>query len=207
MKRDFLQRLLTKISQATQRLPLDVDYLKFVVNQEMVLFRALSGQVEMTQDVVNALTELSILVNADDSSNMSRCQVPVMQAEMGRPKYVVSPQQLQSLVEMSLPVSCIAKHLGVSVRTVKRRMHEYGLSIMQCYSNLTDEQLDNLLRSVKARTPHVGCRMMKGILQAMGHRVQWNRVYSSMHRVDSVGVLSRMTRMGCVARRTYTCHG
>ncbi|TDH05119.1 hypothetical protein EPR50_G00140130 [Perca flavescens] len=49
--------------------------------------------------------------------------------------------------------------------------------------------------------------MMKGILQAMGHRVQWNRVYSSMQRVDTVGVLSRMTRMGCVARRTYSVQG
>ncbi|KAF1392498.1 hypothetical protein PFLUV_G00028590 [Perca fluviatilis] len=113
IKRDLLQRLLTKISQATQRLPLDVDYLKFVVNQEMVLFRALSGQVEMPQEVVNALTEQSILVNADDSSNMSRCQVPVMQAEMGQPKYVVSPQQLQSLVEMSLPVYHVLRNIWV----------------------------------------------------------------------------------------------
>ncbi|KAF3837897.1 hypothetical protein F7725_009665 [Dissostichus mawsoni] len=37
---------------------------------------------------------------------------------------------------------------------------------------------------------------MKGILKAMGHRVQWKRVSSSMHRVDSVGVLTRMARMG-----------
>ncbi|KAJ7995067.1 hypothetical protein DPEC_G00256050 [Dallia pectoralis] len=38
---------------------------------------------------------------------------------------------------------------------------------------------------------------MKGSLQAMGHRVQWERVSASMHRVDSVGVLSRMARLGC----------
>ncbi|KAK1898349.1 LL-diaminopimelate aminotransferase [Dissostichus eleginoides] len=49
--------------------------------------------------------------------------------------------------------------------------------------------------------------MMKGILKAMGHRVQWKRVSSSMHRVDSVGVLTRMARMGCVARRTYSVQG
>lgn len=203
----MLQRLLTKVSQVTQRLPLDVGYLQFVVNQEMVLFRSLSGQVEMPQDVVNALTELSALVNIEDNSNPTPRQVPVLQGEMGRPKYVVSPQQIQSLIEMSLPVSYIAKLLGVSERTVKRRMQDNGLSIMQFYSNLTDEQLDNLVRSVKARTPHVGYRMMKGILKAMGHRVQWNRVSSSMHRVDSVGVLSRMTRMGCVVRRTYSVQG
>lgn len=190
-----------------QILPLDVDYLQFVVNQEMVLFRSLSGQVEMPQDVVNALTELSTLVNTEDNSNLTPSEVPVLQGEMGRPQYVVCPQQLQSLIEMSLPVSCIAKVLGVSERTVKRRMHNNRLSIMQFYSNLTDEQLDSLVRSVKARTPHGGYRMMKGILQAMGHRVQWKRVSSSMHRVDPVGVLSRMTRIGCVARRTYSVKG
>ncbi|KAK1890056.1 Pyruvate carboxylase 2, partial [Dissostichus eleginoides] len=71
LKRDFLQRLLTRISQITQRLPLDVDYLQFAVDQEMALFRSLSGQ------------------------------------------------QLQGLIEdLSLPVSAIAKLLGVSEKTI-----------------------------------------------------------------------------------------
>uniref|UniRef100_A0A8C2WY87 Integrase core domain-containing protein n=1 Tax=Cyclopterus lumpus TaxID=8103 RepID=A0A8C2WY87_CYCLU len=144
-------------------------------------------QVEMPQDVVNALTELTTLVNIEDNSDLNPNQVAVMQGVMGRPKYVVSPQQLQSLIEMYLPATCIAKLLGISERTVRRRMHDNGLYIMQSYSNLTDKQLDNLVRSVKARTPHVGYRMMKGILLAMGHRVQWKRASSSMHPVDSVG--------------------
>ncbi|KAF3851760.1 hypothetical protein F7725_005115 [Dissostichus mawsoni] len=204
LKRDFLQRLLTRICQITQRLPLDVDYLQFAVDQEMALFRP--GF--MPQDVINALTELSRLVNIEDISNQTPHQVPVMQGEMGRPKYVVCPQQLQGLIEdLSLPVSAIATLLGVPEKTVKRRMHENGLSIKQSYSTLTDDELDNLVLSVKARTPHVGYRMMKGILKAMGHRVQWKRVSSSMHHVDSVGVLTRMARMGCVARRTYSVQG
>lgn len=43
-----------------------------------------------------------------------------------------------------------------------------------------------------------------GTQSAEGHRVQWDRVCASMHRVDSVGVLSRMTRLRWVVRRTYT---
>ncbi|KAK1874860.1 Glycine--tRNA ligase beta subunit [Dissostichus eleginoides] len=144
----------------------------------MALFRSLSGQVDMPQDVINALTELSRLVNIEDISNQTPHQVPVMQGEMGRPKYVVCPQQLQGLIEdLSLPVSAIATLLGVSEKTVKRRMHGNGLSIKQSYSTRTDDELDNLVRSVKARTPHVGYRMMKGMLKAMGHRVQWKRVF------------------------------
>ena len=158
-------------------------------------------QVEMPQ-VISTFTELARLLNIQDNTNLTQSQGPaVVQGEIGRPKYVVCPQELQRLIEMSLPVSCIATTIGVSESTVKRRMHDNGFSISQCYSNISDEQLDDLVRSVKARTPHVGYRMMKGILRGMGHRVQWRRVSSSMHRVDPVGIVSRLTAMGCVSRR------
>ncbi|XP_076830132.1 uncharacterized protein LOC143476036 [Brachyhypopomus gauderio] len=206
LKRDFFQRLLTNVSRVMQRLPLDLDYLQFVINQEMIIFRSLLGQVEMPEDIVSSLTELSMLLSVMDNGNQVP-QVPVLQGHMGRPKYCVPPQQLKHLVQISLPVWHIAELLGVSKKTLKRRMDENGLSVKQTYSDLTDEQLDSLVRSVKARSPHVGYRMMKGILQAMGHRIQWKRVFSCMHRVDPVGVLSRMTRMGCVARRTYSVQG
>ncbi len=38
----------------------------------------------------------------------------------------------------------------------------------------------------------------------MGHRVQWERIRASMHRVDSAGIISRLTQLGCVVRRTYS---
>lgn len=104
----------------------------------MALFRALSGQVEMPQDVINALTELSRLVNIEGNLDLFPCQVPVLQGEMGQTKYVASLQQLQSLTEMSLSVSHIAKLLGVSERTVKWHMHDNGLSIKQFYSEPPD---------------------------------------------------------------------
>ena len=126
-----------------------------VVNQEMVLLRSLSCQIEMPQDVINALTELTTLVDIEDNSNLTPSQVPMLlQGEMGRLKYDVFPQQLQSLIEMFLPVSSIAKVLGVSESTVKRRKH--GFFIKQFYSNITDDELDNLVRSVKGRAPQVG---------------------------------------------------
>ncbi len=85
-----------------------MDYLQFVVNQEMVLIRSLSGQVEIPQDVISALTELTTIVNMEDNTNLTPVQVPELQGEMGQPKYYVSPQQLQWLIELSLDVpGCI----------------------------------------------------------------------------------------------------
>ncbi|XP_063340226.1 uncharacterized protein LOC134634783 [Pelmatolapia mariae] len=206
-KREMLQRLLHKVSQVMHRQPLDVDYLQFVIDHEMVLLRSLSDQVEIPQSIINALIELSTVLSMEDVNEQTPSQTSVSEGKLGRPNYNVSPVQLQILTEMFLSITQIAKLLGISVRTVKRRLHEYGISIKQCYSTTSDEELDNLVRSIKTRTPHVGYRMMKGMLQAMGHHVQWKRVYSSMHRVDSAGIFSKMTRLGFVVRRTYSVQG
>lgn len=88
---DLLQRLLTRLLQVIQRLALHVDYLQFV-NHEIILLRSFSGHVELPQDVVSALTELSIL---EQSSDVITSPVQVLQGEMGRPQYIVSPQHLK----------------------------------------------------------------------------------------------------------------
>uniref|UniRef100_A0A9J7Y1B1 Integrase core domain-containing protein n=1 Tax=Cyprinus carpio carpio TaxID=630221 RepID=A0A9J7Y1B1_CYPCA len=83
-------------------------------------------------------------------------------------------------------------------------MAENNLYISASYSGCSDDELESLITGIKSTMPDAGCRVVKGALLAQGHRVQWDRVYASMHRVDSVGVLSRMTRLRCVVRRTYT---
>ncbi|MED6246054.1 hypothetical protein ATANTOWER_012198 [Ataeniobius toweri] len=82
-------------------------------------------------------------------------------------------------------------------------MRELGLSTRFTYSNLSDSRLDDTVRSIKSRIPHAGYRMVKGCLQADGHRVHWDRIKESMHRVDAPGVLEKMTQLGCIVRRTY----
>ncbi|XP_052441439.1 uncharacterized protein LOC127981027 [Carassius gibelio] len=104
---------------------------------------------------------------------------------------------------MPLPVSCIANLLGVSQSTIFRRMHELRLSTRLTYSSLSDSELDDAVISIKTRIPNAGYRMVKGCLQSNGHRVQWNRIKESMHRVDAPGILERMTQLGCIVRRTY----
>ncbi|KAL7853834.1 hypothetical protein AOLI_G00206780 [Acnodon oligacanthus] len=49
-------------------------------------------------------------------------------------------------------------------------MREHGLSTRSTYSSLSDHDLDNAVRSIKRRIPSAGYRMVKGFLQADGHR-------------------------------------
>lgn len=86
-------------------------------------------------------------------------------------------------------------------------MHEFGLSTRSTYSSLTDSELDNAVQAIKNRIPEAGYRMLIGCLQASGHRVQWDQIKESMHRVDAPGVLERMEKLGCIVRRKYFVQG
>ena len=62
--------------------------------------------------------------------------------------------------------------LGVSVRTVHRRMSEYGLSITAQYTDLSDDDLDQLVTDIQDQFPMCGNRKMHGHLLSHGVRVQ-----------------------------------
>lgn len=89
-------------------------------------------------------------------------------------------------------------------------LHRFGgwqknnLSVRNLYSTCTEAELDALVTEIKARMPNAGYRLVKGTLKAQGHRLGWDRVKASMHRVDSIGILSRRAQLGCVVRRTYS---
>ncbi|XP_052473580.1 uncharacterized protein LOC128030120 [Carassius gibelio] len=111
------------------------------------------------------------------------------------------------MLHTRLPVSCIAKLMGVSRSTVFRRMEEYELSVRNMYSSISDDELDGLVASIKNHLPNAGYRMVRGRLESIGHSVQWRRIAASMHRVDSVGIISRLSSLGCVVRRVYSVPG
>ena len=93
--------------------------------------------------------------------------------------------------------------LGVSERTVRRRMNDFGLSIASQYGVLSDALLDSEVRSILSMHPNAGYRMMTGFLYAKGLRIQQRRVRASLDRVDPVGVADRWSRNRAINRRAY----
>ena len=78
-------------------------------------------------DVDELVTELighayRMLVEIDQAPLNSRGQ-------RGRPSYEISEEQLHFLLEQGFKVCDISKILGVSARTVERRMSTFGLSV------------------------------------------------------------------------------
>ena len=66
--------------------------------------------------------------------------------QRGRPRYSIPRDQLDFLIGRCFSVvdRDIATLLGVSVRTVERRLFEFGLSVRLTYSNIDNEELDQL---------------------------------------------------------------
>lgn len=198
---ECLARLRERLQCALNNNPLDLDYLEYIVTQERAFINAMEN-VALPNDICEALHQLSSLL---DLRNKPPPSISVVRSigPHGRFRLQVTEDHLQSLLHLGLPATCVADILGVSRRTIYRRMQEYNMSVRSLYSTMTDDALDNEVRAIKSRLPHAGYQIVKGCLEAEGHHVQWTRLEAPMHRVDTEGILSRMTSMGCVVRRKY----
>ena len=120
----------------------------------------------------------------------------------GRPRFEIPRSQLTFLVESGFTGPQMAEMLGVSLRTVRRRLSEYRISISAQYSTVSDDQLDELVAEIQQQFPLCGNRQMLGHLLARGLRVQQIRVREAQRRVDPEG--SVMRRLRTINRRSYS---
>uniref|UniRef100_A0A3P9B3S1 Integrase core domain-containing protein n=1 Tax=Maylandia zebra TaxID=106582 RepID=A0A3P9B3S1_9CICH len=205
----MMHRLLSKLKAALNQQPLNLDYLEFLTRHELVLFESFSQQIGGLSEITEALQNVHHLVQCE--INISSVAIIELETEVGlgpgHPKIVLERERLKNLLDIQLPVSCIAKCLGVSRRTIYRRMQEFDLSVRGTYSTMNDQELDNIISAIKNQMPNAGYRMVQGHLVSMGLRVQWWRMMASMHRVDAVGIFKRITELGCVVRRSYSVRG
>lgn len=209
LRQDLIERLLTKLESALNQRPLNLDYLEFLTRHELILFESFSDQIGGVSEIAEALDNLHHLVQCEIRASSTSIVEQDTEAcpGPGHPKIVIEREKLKNLLDTHLPVSCIATCLGVSRRTVYRRMKDFGLSVRGSYSTLTDQELDNVISAIKSQMPNAGYRMVQGHLVSMGLRIQCWRMMASMLRVDAAGIFLRMTELGCIVRRSYSVRG
>ncbi|XP_065107367.2 uncharacterized protein [Paramisgurnus dabryanus] len=210
VQEDILQHMLTKFSLIVRNEALDLDYLLDTAQQQLDLAITASHHVNIPEALIRGLQELintiNINVSSDETSTTTTTSdiVTCTWGNVGRPRFDIRKDDLEELLCTALPVEHLSRICGVSRSTMNRRLKEHTLSVRACYSNISDEELDNVVRSIKIRVPHAGYRLMKGELLAGGHRIQWHRMKASMRRVDGAGILARMVQLGFIARRSYS---
>ncbi|MGL4765494.1 MAG: hypothetical protein ACRC2N_10785, partial [Aeromonas sp.] len=117
----LLERLRSRINAVLDGHQLDLDYFQYVINQEVFILSSASTIFHVPNDILETLMDLQQKIHAALSQEVA----PILSRECGggrgRPKFVISEEMLCRLIEMSLPVSCIANILGVSQSTIFRR--------------------------------------------------------------------------------------
>ena len=124
---------------------------------------------------------------------------------IGRPKFNITREQIQHLLELHFSCPKIACLIGVSLRTIRRRMAEYELSVSNFYANISDEELERQVNEIRVIYPNCGYRMMDGHLRQRGIRITQSRIRNTMHKVDPDGVVQRWR--DTIRRRKYRVSG
>lgn len=180
--------------------PLMLDSLIYISEQ---FYRCLNAYGESTSadTVAEAVTLLLSIQNEFDDFDRNDDVYAIRNGRPGRPTCAVSEDQLQHLLEIGLSATRIACLLGVSVRTIRRRMDDIGLYISDLYSTLPDDQLDIMINDILIQFPNTGYRMMMGHLKRHGIRVQQYRIRESLHRIAPASIATRWNTS--IARRVY----
>ena len=113
----------------------------------------------------------------------------------------MTEEQIATLSELHFSNRDIAGLLGVSARTIRRRIIEYGLEQDAEYSELQDGELDDFTKQFVDTHPNSGQRSLAGYLRMTRLRIQRSRIRESLLRVDPRGVRTRFRQ--ALHRRQY----
>ena len=125
----------------------------------------------------------------------------------GRPRRNVSKEDIEREFRIFRNWKLVARQLRISSKTLRRRRVEYGMELSPStgprvvYSEISHDELCNVIRSILNILPDAGETMVIGSLRGRGIFVQRNRIRSAIIEVDPVNRALRRTVS--IIRRSY----
>lgn len=133
-------------------------------------------------------------------------QVPVIKSgRRGRPKYLITEEQLGHLISLEFSWNDISALLGVSRMTLYRRRSEFGL-LTNTQQGITDGQLRHLLIEMRRQHPNFGETMAMGHIRSLGYHVKRAQLRYAIHQTDPIQTALRW-KGGLTPRRPYSVPG
>jgi hypothetical protein len=99
-----------------------------------------------------------------------------------------------------ITLSRLSKALGIHQNTLRNHLRAHGLYYKR-FSDVTDHNIDALIRDSKKHHPKSGIRYAVSWLKKRSLRVPKRRVVESLRRTDSIGVVLRCNK--AIQRREY----
>ena len=91
---------------------------------------------------------------------------------MGRPRLIISRTQIRMLRDEGFRWADVARILGVSPITLRRRRAELEMPVGDNFDDIPDNVLDNLVSEILHVTPQAGRHLVQGVLRSRGLRIQ-----------------------------------
>lgn len=151
----FIRRLLTRLIRELENFNGRSDHIDSVLYRIDWLYNSLVrylGAYNSVSDhlvgiVRDAKDLLQSLVHEYEAPNSYRTE-QISSGGRGRPKFDVSRDQLEFLLERGFSVPDVAHMLGLSVRTTERRLQEFNISSRQFFTIIDDQTLDRTIEDV-----------------------------------------------------------
>jgi hypothetical protein len=121
----------------------------------------------------------------------------------GRPRKQFNEQLLKDALapHRKISVARLARVLHVHPNTLRAHLKLHGNRVYSRFSDITDAEIDILIRWFRHKYPKSGIRYATGYLRSNSIRVPKRRVLSSMKRVNPVG--QRLRIRATIKRREY----
>ena len=189
-----------------RRLEYAVNVLKLVVERAKLFQQDFDG----IDSVVLLLREAQLSSQSVDSRilEIQDTQHPVHEeVAIGRPRKVISREDIEREFEVFQNWKIVARQLGVSSKTLRRRRLEFGMNISETsgprltYTNISNEDLCSEVRNILFILPEaVEAIIIRALRSTLIHVLQ-RRVREAINAVDPVSRALRRTVT--IVRRKY----
>lgn len=146
------------------------------------------------------------LANAGDGEDGEGFHVPRVIDGRGRPRALISQEQLLYLRSLNFSWTQVAEILGVSRATLFRRRRELGIQDFNILSPMDDDQLRMFVGQVREEFPSIGESLVIGRLHSEGYHVPRARVRSAIRITDPINTALRWRGI-TTSRRPYSVAG
>ena len=112
----------------------------------------------------------------------------------------ICEDQVRFLVENGFKETEITALISCSTHTIQIKLKEFGIKFNR-FNDITNEDLDDLVKEIVTNLPACGIRSIQTLLKVNGVILQRERIRESIHRVDPLGLETRLSRT--LHRRQY----
>ena len=176
-----------------------LDHVKCYCNIFSIFLQVYISTVSLLSD--DQLHQLGLTAMGEIATLRAACAEVVeksVKCGPGRPQIEINIEIVELMREANFSWKEISEAMLVSRTTLWRRLKQSGYNFRK-HTDISDYELDNILRYLNAHYPHTGLSIICGHLESFGLHIQRRRITDALQRIDPVG---RSQRWHAIVRRT-----